>query len=310
MAEPRAADRDPVKGFLYAAGATVILSLTTYIFSKYAMDKDRGLNPATFAFVWTGAASGFLLILLIVRGQWRGIRLSRRAAKTMVVMGVLGGLAHIFFWCGLALLNAAFASFLMRFMSVLVIVGCVVFLGERLSGFEVIAIAVMLAGGCVCFIGTWQVSGAGLALILLCTVAGAAWRVLAKAGAPHVAPMVGNFYRVAISAVLVGIWAAASGRLEFHAEPARWAAVFTGALLGPCIAMSLMFTSYRYWDLSRTSMVVMAEPLIVLPASLLLPGRPLSLEQLGGGLIILGAGFWLVWMHGRRRLNSRENAVR
>jgi drug/metabolite transporter (DMT)-like permease len=124
---------------------------------------------------------------------------------------------------------------------------------------------------------------------------------MAKAGAGHAPPTVANFYRCVISAVLIGLWAALSGQFHFHAEPLRWAAVFGGALLGPCLAMSLMFTSYRHWDLSKTSMVVMAEPLIVLPASLLLPGRSLTLQQVIGGLIILAGGFWLVWMHGRHR---------
>lgn len=314
MAEPPPrVERDPLKGFLYAASAAVVLSFTTYIFSKYAMDKEEGLNAATFAFFWTLSASVYLLLLLAARGKLGEIRLPRRVAVCMVAVGITGGLAHIFFWSGLALLNPTFTSFLMRFMSVLVILGCVIFLRERLSRSEVIAIAVMLVGGCICFVGKWEFSIRGAALILLCTVAGAAWRLLAKAGAPHVPPMAGNFYRCAVSAALIGLWAWATGGLDLAAEPSRWAAVFLGALLGPCIAMSLMFASYRYWDLSKTSMVVMAQPLIVLPAALVLPGPALELQQLIGGMIILAGGLWLVWMHqpsARRRPDLRPTRQR
>jgi len=305
MAEPDAADRDPVKGFLYALSAVVILSMTTYIFSKYAMDVERGgVRPVTFAFAWTGAATVYLFVLLAVRGRIRELWLPRGARARMVAMGVLSGLAHILFWLGLSRLNAAFTSFLMRFMSVLVILGCVAFLGERVKRLEVVAIGVMLVGGCISSVGAWRVAGPGILLIGLATLAGAAWRVMAKAGAAQVPPMVGNFYRVAFAAVLIGGWAAGTGRLDFTGHADRWAVLFIGALLGPCIGMSLMFASYRYWDLSKTSMIVMAEPLIVLPASLLLPGRPLSLQQLIGGLIILVGGFWLAWTHRRRRLLS------
>lgn len=312
MAEPTPrVERDPLKGFLYAASATVVLSFTTYIFSKYAMDAEEGLNAATFAFFWTLSASVYLLLLLAVRGKLGEVRLPRRIAVCMVAVGITGGLAHILFWSGLTLLNPTFTSFLMRFMSVLVILGCVIFLRERLSRFEVIAIAVMLVGGCVCFVGKWEFSIGGAALILLCTVAGAAWRLLAKAGAPHVPPMAANLYRCAVSAALIGLWAWATGGLDLGADPSRWAAVFLGALLGPCIGMSLMFASYQYWDLSKTAMVVMAQPLIVLPAALLLPGPALELQQLIGGMIILAGGLWLVWMHGRRRrLNSGADSVR
>jgi len=36
----------------------------------------------------------------------------------------------------------------------------------------------------------------------------------------------------------------------------------------------------------------------------MMPGRPLSLQQLTGGPIVLAGGFWLVWTHGRRRVLS------
>jgi drug/metabolite transporter (DMT)-like permease len=303
-----AVPQNTARGFLFALGGAVTVAVTTFVLAKIAMDREEGFHPGTFAFTWTAAASVYLFAGLAARGRLWYLVLTRRAAGHVLAAGVVGGLAHILFWSGLARLDPAFTAFLMRFAPVLVILLSAAFLGERLSGLEMVAVAVMVAGGCVISLGQWENADAraGVVLVLLSSVAAALWRVLVKARSHHVHPVAANFYRLAISAVLLGPWAWSAGVLDFGVGWDRWAVLLVGALLGPCIGMSLTFNSYRYWDLSRSSMVLMTQPLIVLPFAALMPGPSLTLRQLAGGMVILMGGMWLVWLHRRASAGRGE----
>jgi drug/metabolite transporter (DMT)-like permease len=291
----------------------MVLGLTTYIFSKYAMDEERGLGPMSFACAWTGAAAVYALALIAVTGRLREVRLPRGTRRTVLLSGLFCGMAHIPFWHAVELLNPAFVSFLARFIPAVMILASIVFFRERLTRWEVVAAAAMLAGGAVTTIGgEWRIVGRGMLLMGITAVFGTTWRMLAKRTTSHTLPIVANMYRCAVSAVVVATWGLAVGRLQFDADAARWAALLVGALLGPCLGVSLMYLSFRHWPLSRTAMVMMAQPLIVLPASILVRKRPLTAFQFIGGLIILAGGMWLIWLHGRvlesRGAGGRERA--
>ncbi|MFO7900632.1 MAG: DMT family transporter [Planctomycetota bacterium] len=299
---------NPARGFSFALSGTSILAITTFVLAKYALRPDGGFPPALFALGWTASSSLFLLLGLAARGRLRQLRLPRAAAGHVLVAGLIGGVAHILFWSGLARLDPSLTAFLMRFSPVLVILLSAVFLGERLSGLEVAGVGLMVAGGCVSSLGDWGSSDlrAGVILILLCCAAASVWRILIKARSHHVHPMVGNFYRLALAALVIAPWAAASGASAAGVAADSWGVLLLGSLLGPCIGMSLTFNSYRYWDLSKTSMVMMVQPLIVVPVAAFMPQSSLTLVQFVGGMIILAGGLWVVWQHSRAGRRTRE----
>jgi drug/metabolite transporter (DMT)-like permease len=63
-----------------------------------------------------------------------------------------------------------------------------------------------------------------------------------------------------------------------------------GALVGETLAFLFLFRSYQFWDLSRTGLVRIGEPIFVLLWAYIvfgtLPGRN---EWIGGSLILVGA---------------------
>ncbi|MFW6158171.1 MAG: DMT family transporter [Planctomycetota bacterium] len=297
-----AVEHNPARGFGFALAGAAILAITAFVLAKYAMRPDGGFPPALFALIWTASSSTFLLVALAARGRLAELRLPRAALWHVVGAGLIGGFAHIFFWSGLALLDPSFAAFLMRFSPVLVILLSAAFLGERLSGFEIAGAVVMVVGGCVSALGDWQAEAirTGLVLMLLCCVTAATWRVLIKARSDLVHPMVGNFYRLALAAVVIAPWTLWTSASAADVAADSWVVLFVGAVCGPCIGMSLVFNSYRYWELSKTSMVVMLQPLIVLPIAAFMPQSTLTRVQLLGGMIILVGGLWVVWQHSRR----------
>jgi drug/metabolite transporter (DMT)-like permease len=302
---PHAVAHNPRKGFAYSLAGIALIAWTTFIFAKFALDKEKGFSPGMFGLLWTSSASVYLTVILAVRGRLRDVLVPRAVAVKLLIAGLFAGVAHILFWSGLSLLDASFTAFLARFAPVLVILGSVVFLRERLKWIEVPAIGVMVLGGCVSSIGDWNVVGTGVVLIMLSAVAAATWRLIFKAHLQQIPPMGANIYRLGMSALVLLVWVTCRGEWAVNADGYRWTALLVGAFLGPCVAMTLLFTSYRYWDLSRASMVWMAEPLFVLPIAAFLPGASLTMQQFIGGMIILAGGFWLVWQHYARQQDDK-----
>jgi drug/metabolite transporter (DMT)-like permease len=143
--------------------------------------------------------------------------------------------------------------------------------------------------------------GAGLALTLVACLFGAAQMLLAKLLVARMEPGAVVFYRLGGATVVIAAWTAATGRGDFGAAWPHWAAVVAGAFVGPCLSHILIFRAYKIWDLSRASLVEVAQPLFVIPlAWAFLALLPSGRELLGGALIFAGAAL-LGWMHVRGR---------
>ena len=167
---------DPLKGFLYALGGTILVS-TNFITAKYGL---KGFNPETFSLIWTTAAAFYSFFIILVSGQYREIALSPSDAKSMALLGLTTGIGMILAWAGLARLDPSFAAFLWRFQPMLAIMLGMFLLGERLLYKEIAPIAVMILGSVMSTIGRWNIVGVGTTLTLLACFAVAVQMLIAK----------------------------------------------------------------------------------------------------------------------------------
>jgi drug/metabolite transporter (DMT)-like permease len=285
--------RDNTKGFLYALGGTLLVS-TNYITAKYGL---KGFNPETFSLVWTLAASFYALIAVIISGRVRELAIPKKKVRSILLLGLATGSGMVLAWSGLSLLDPSFASFLWRFSPVLIIILSVFILGERLRLIEAVPIGIMVLGGAMTTYGRWHIVGTGVILTLLGCVAVAVQMLVVKLNVKEIHPNVLVFYRVSLAALFIALWSAMAGKLNFEISAPHLAVTLLGAFLGPCASFLLTFRSYRYWELSRSSIVLTAQPLFVLPMAALVFGTiPTGLE-LAGGFVILGGAFFLVLLH-------------
>ena len=290
---PSEASRDSMRGFLYALGGTFLVS-TNYITAKYGL---KGFNPETFSLVWTLAASCYALIVVIVSGKSRQLMIPKKRVRSILVLGLATGSGMILAWSGLSLLDPSLASFLWRFSPVLIIILSVFILGERLRLIEAVPIGIMVLGGAMTTFGRWHIVGTGVVLTLLGCVAVAVQMIVVKLNVKEIHPNVLVFYRVSLAALVIALWSSVTGRLHFEISVPHLVVTLLGAFLGPCASFLLTFRSYRYWELSRSSIVLTAQPLFVLPmAAVAFSKIPTGLE-LAGGFVILGGAFMLVLLH-------------
>jgi drug/metabolite transporter (DMT)-like permease len=285
--------RDNTRGFLYALGGTLLVS-TNYITAKYGL---KGFNPETFSLIWTLAASFYSLLVIIISGKLRHLVIPAKSIRSILVLGLATGTGMVLAWSGLSMLDPSFASFLWRFSPVLIIILSVFFLGERLRSIEAVPIGIMVLGGAMTTFGRWHIVGLGVVLTLLGCVAVAVQMLVVKLNIARIHPNILVFYRVSLAALFITLWSVMNGKLHFEISAPHLAVTLLGAFLGPCASFLLTFRSYRYWELSRSSIVLTAQPLFVLPMAFLAFGKiPTGLELLGGFVILAGA-FSLVWLH-------------
>ncbi|OPX17633.1 hypothetical protein BXT86_05435 [candidate division WOR-3 bacterium 4484_100] len=278
-----------LKGFLYASGGLLLVS-TNFLTAKYGL---KGFNPETFSAVWTSAAALYAFFIILLSGHSKQLRLPKGAILKTFFLGLATGIGMILGWSGLALLDPSFASFLWRFSPVMTVVLSTVFLGERLKPRELVGFGIMVFGGVISSVGQWQVVGAGIVLTLLACGAVSIQMLFAKEKITQVHPNILVFYRVGIAALFIIIWTLIRRKFDINVGTSYWLITLLGAFLGPCASFLLTFRSYRYWDLSCSSIVLTAQPLIVLPMAALVFGNIPAGRELLGGLLILAGAFWL-----------------
>ena len=266
-----------------------------YITGKFGV---TGFGADSFSLVWITAATVYTLAAVLATGRAGQLRLPRAVRGRVLAMGILTGLQMILFWWSLDLLDAPFAAFLGRFEPALTILLAGLILGERLRLREGLAIGVMIVGGCLSTAGVWQEVGLGVLLVMLASLTMSLQFVLGKNLAGMVHPGIMVFYRAACASAMMFLWVAGPGEARFDVGAVYWGVTLVGAFLGPFVGYTLLFHSYRYWDLTRTSMVMTLQPLFVLPLGLIfLPEQGLSPQQLLGGILILAGALWLIAIH-------------
>jgi len=285
--------RNPLKGFFYALAGAVLLS-TNYITAKYGL---KGFNPETFSLVWTSAAAVYSFVIVLATGHRRQLTLPPHTINRIILMGIATGAGMILSWSGLALLDPTFSSFLWRFYPVITIILSAIVLGERLTVKELASASVMLLGGLISVIGEWHIVGTGTVLTLLACLAASVQMLIAKMKVTEIHPNILVFYRVGIATLVIALWVFITGKADFNVETSYWLVTFLGAFLGPCASFLMTFRAYRYWDLSRSTLVLTAQPLFVLPMAYLALGELPSERELTGGFVILIGAFWLAWIH-------------
>lgn len=295
-------NHDPVKGFLYSLGGVLLIS-TNFVTAKYGLE---GFNPETFSLVWTSAATVYAFGIVLVGRSSRDQIFPMRSMKAMLALGTATALGMVLGWKGLARLDPSFASFLWRLLPIFTILSGVIILKERLSKKEVLAMAIMLVGSLWSVVGRWDTVGTGVTLTILACCSGVVQLLIAKSQIYQVHPNVLVAYRVGIGAVLIASWVFATGTADFTVEARYWYVTLLGAFLGPCASFLLTFRSYRYWALSQSTIILTAQPLLVLPLAYIFLGTLPTLRELVGGCMILTGAFWLAFIQVTKRTKKRS----
>ncbi len=296
-----------IKGLMWSLVATVLLS-AGLIAAKYAMQEhgDAAFNAVTFTVIWTAASAFFATVIVVAGGQMRQLAIRRSSRKNILLLGVATAFGMILGWSGLERLDPSLSAFFFRFSPVLTLLLSAIVLKEKLLRRELLPIAVMILGGFVSAVGRWEAIGAGAILVLLASVAFAVQLLLGKIEAKTVPAAVLVFYRSTLACIGLTIWGLATGALAFDVASKYYLVAIFGALLAPCLGLLATFQSYKYWGLSRYSIVFTVQPVFVLVMSYAILRQLPTQQGLIGGCIIMSGAFALGWIHLPKGPQSRR----
>lgn len=279
---------DNLKGYIYAIVATIAFS-NIYIFSKAALNE---VHLSQFGLYWFAIAAALNIGWLFYRKHNRYLRvLTSKQKRALVILGILEIITTSLFFLSIQIIpDPAVTSFMGNLYPVFLTAMGVLYLKERFSLMEGMGALLALVGA---FIVSYQggtrlseffIPGAGV--VLLNAFFAATASVVVKMNVRNMTPEIINTNR--------SVWLFGFSVLlclffrEPLAIPGRALVnIAIGAAVGPFVALLLIYYSFHYIEVSKSSIVQSTKVLFVLLGSLLYFGTLPLLHQLIGGFLTL-----------------------
>jgi drug/metabolite transporter (DMT)-like permease len=259
----------------------------------------QGLTLALYR-LWLGFAVMAVVAVVTTR------RITAAEARPAVLGGLIFGVNVMFFVTAIKHTSVADASLITALAPVLILVVAGPMFGERIAFRDLVLTAVILAGVGLVVLGSsgrpeWSLLGDLLAVGAL--VSWAAYFVATKRARIHMGTVEYQTVVMLTASLVVTPYVLLSG--SDLVQPGRddwfWLAFFV--LVPGAVGHGLMSWSHRYVDVSVSSLIVVAQPVVSALAAAVFLDESLGALQLVGGAIVLGAIGVLV--RGHRPLEAR-----
>ncbi|MGD9931147.1 MAG: DMT family transporter [Mangrovibacterium sp.] len=283
-------NKDRIKGYLFAVIATVTFS-NIYIFSKAALNE---VHLVQFGLYW-------FFIALLLNGAWllksghgkQLFSLSGKQYRILAILGILEILTTTSFFLSIKIIpDPAVTSFLGNFYPVILTGMGILFLNERFSWLEGMGGLFALAGA---FIISYQ-GGTSLAdlfipgtgVVLINAIFASVASMVVKVNVRNMSPELMNTNRSLWLFVYALIAILVSGQPLEISGPALLN-IALGATLGDFIGILTIYYSFRYIEVSKSSIVQSLKGIFVLAGSYLyFKTLPLEHQLAGGFLTVVG----------------------
>ncbi|TMG66180.1 MAG: DMT family transporter [Chloroflexi bacterium] len=277
----------------------VLISATTFgtlsILAKLAYRAGLGTQQ-TLAFRFVLAAIGMWGLALILRQN--PLRFRRRELVTLVGLGAIFYTAQsLTYFIALRSLPASFCVLIAYIYPSLVVVAGWLFLGRAVSVWHGVALGLSFLGVAL------LVGGAQFQL---------AWALVFAIASPTIytgyillgEKVMGSVPAVGASAVIISgaaiafcVIAALTGELALPDTTSGWVVGFAIALIPTMVAISLFLAGLPRIGAARSSLLSTLEPVVTVLLAAVLLGDRLSLPQVAGGVLVIGAVIVVQWAH-------------
>lgn len=277
-----------LKGYAFALVATIAFS-NIYIFSKAALNH---VHLAQFGLYWFIVAALFNVAWFLFKGQQRRLpQLSRKQWQVLALLGVLEIITTGLFYLSIQVIpDPAVTSFLGNLYPVFLTAMGVSYLREKFSVMEVIGASLALLGAFVVSyqggtsISEFFIPGAGIVLFNAFFAALAS--VVVKLHVRDLGPELINTNR-SIWLLLFSVVMFVVLRQPFVFDTKVLANIAFGAFMGDFLAVLLIYYSFFYIEVSKSSIVQSTKVVFVLIGSILYFGNMPLLHQLAGGALTM-----------------------
>ena len=220
----------------------------------------------------------------------RGLRLPRgRGLALLLVMGAVGyaGQSYCYF-AAITMASVGLVSLLLYLYPALVALLARLVFRHPLSGLQVAAVAIALAGSALTIGRAGDGRPLGIFLGLLAAVAYSGY-ILAGSRIPaHITPTASTAVIVTAAAGTYAALAAVRG-VRLPGTMAGWTAVTAVAVVSTVLAILFFFEGLERVGPVRASVYSTVEPVFTLALAAVLLGEPVTLVRAAGGVLILAA---------------------
>lgn len=294
---------DRQKGTLIAIAATILFS-NIYIFSKAALNE---VSLPKFLFYWFSLATFINLIIAIKAGAFSRLKLfPTKAYRIFVLLGLIEIVTTTTFYLALKIIpDPSITSFMGNMYVVFLVLMGVLVLKERFTILETVGVLITIAGAFIVgYQGGHRLKDffiAGTGIVIINTFTNALSAIVAKKAVEQFSPALINFNRTLFMLLFASGYFIFSGENMEISNKALWN-IGIGVIVGPVLAILLIYKSYQYIEASRSSVVQGLRGVFVLAGSFLYFGLFPNKLQLSGGILSI-CGVLLMTMKRAKMLN-------
>jgi drug/metabolite transporter (DMT)-like permease len=264
------------------------------IFGKLAY--EEGVTVGDLLLVRFGLAAAVLLLLVRRRGGFGP--LSRRTALAAFAMGAIGYAAQsASYFAALDRIDASLLTLILYVYPVLVMVGAVVLRRESWSGRRLVALGLALVGIALVLVGAttarfdWVGAGLGLVAALVYT----AYILTGDRVLAGITPLSLTALVCCGAATTYAVASAARGGPSLDLGVSAWFWLVALSLVSTVGAIVFFFAGLTRVGPSVASILSVLEPVVTVSLAAVVFGESLSVEQLGGAALVLGAVLVVQW---------------
>jgi len=283
------------KGLLFTFAALVFIS-TWPIFLKLGYEE---YSVSTTAALWFLSASVYSFIIVLFTGNLGDLKKIKKDTKLLLIFGVLNFISILCSWTALTLLDAGIYAFLFQLSVLVVVFSGIFYLKERFNFKEGISGAVVVLGVLLLSFTKGSVAYLGVILILVHSIGFALVNIIVKKHLKHISSPVLTFIRALMIGIAFLIFSVLTG--TFNAA-LKWSLLYitVPSLFSAVLGTMFIIQAYKYMDMSKTQLILMSQPVIVLIASFFVFGEMFSPLQYFGGVLILGGLAALSFFHAKK----------
>lgn len=274
-----------LKGYLLISFSAILAGLGTT--SQKII--QQAMSPESGAFYWfMSSLIWSILILFIAKKQKEFITAIKNYWKKLILFGMLNSIGIILFWYSLRAIGASSTAFLSRTEVIFILLFGVFLLKERFNKLELVGMLMAIIGLFAFTYSPATVFNFAAIYVILRTISYSLGMVIAKKEIQKIDPFVFVFVRIFLPFIFLTIYFFSISQPRIP-DTRSIAILATIPPLSGVFAFFLLYTAFKYIDLSKATIVAGLYPIAVWIFSWILFGESLTLLQIiGGALILIG----------------------
>lgn len=281
------------------------LAFLTAIISGFAIFANKifivNLDPTVFTALRSFIIGLIFFVLAIAKSNFKIGVMKKFSWKYLIIIGLVGGgLAFLLFFTGLKLTTSGRAAFLHKTLPLYVTLLAFVFLREKITRKQQIALLLMIIGTCILYFSKtppsqlWANPSLGDLLVISAVIFWAIENVIAKkVMRMKESNFVVSFGRMFFGSIFLFSSAIVLGKanLFLTITPEQFYNIlFSTAILFGYVLF--YYWSLKYINVSKASTILLISPVITLILGVTFLSEPATLMQLlGSAIILIGAYF-------------------